>query len=76
MYVCICHEVTNDDIILAVESGVRTFQGLARQLHVAQKCGVCAKTAKEIFFTALSSTLQAEQAQGHCNTVLAPQQHT
>lgn len=56
MYICICHVVTERDIEQAVQSGVTRFQDLAHRLHVAQKCGTCAKCARECFNRALQAS--------------------
>ncbi len=48
MYVCICHSVTDRDIIKAAEKGAASLQDLSDALNVATRCGRCASCAKNI----------------------------
>lgn len=48
MYVCICHSVTDRDIIKAAEKGAACLQDLSDTLNVATCCGRCANCAKNI----------------------------
>ncbi len=61
MYVCICHVVTESDIKHAAETGVTNFRELAHRLHVAQKCGKCARYAKDYLDNVLSESMQSTQ---------------
>lgn len=46
MYVCICNQVTDKDILKAVENGANSLKDLANELKVASCCGRCATCAK------------------------------
>jgi bacterioferritin-associated ferredoxin len=45
MYVCICHAVTDKDIIKAAENGACSLKDLSNELNVATCCGRCATCA-------------------------------
>ena len=47
MYVCICHEVTEQDIKQAVKEGASSVEHLRDMLHVASACGRCEEFAEE-----------------------------
>lgn len=55
MYVCICNNVTEDDIHQAVQDGARTLDCLADQLSVSTCCGQCACYADETLQIALAT---------------------
>jgi len=46
MYVCVCHSVTDRDIIKAAENGASSLEDLSNELNVATCCGRCATCAK------------------------------
>ena len=48
MYVCICHSVTDRDIIKAAEKGAACLQDLSDALNVATCCGRCASCANNV----------------------------
>ena len=48
MYICLCHNVTDNDIRNCVEDGARSMRDLRRELGVASQCGKCACSAREI----------------------------
>jgi bacterioferritin-associated ferredoxin len=48
MYVCVCNQVTDSDILEAVEQGATTLEALSSQLKVATCCGRCAECAHEL----------------------------
>lgn len=54
MYVCICNQVTENDIRQAVVDGHQSLRQLRKQLGVAGNCGSCADMAKSL----LQDTLQ------------------
>lgn len=50
MFICSCHAVTDGAIKKAVQSGtVKTFRELARATGCGTQCGICAKSAKDVF---------------------------
>lgn len=53
MYVCICNNVTERDIELAVRAGARTLDCLAHELAVSTCCGQCREVADECLQAAL-----------------------
>lgn len=55
MYVCICNNVTENDIENAVRAGARTLDCLADQLAVSTCCGQCACVADECLRVALNT---------------------
>ncbi len=48
MYVCICNNVTDSQIRLAVESGARSLRDVRQSLNVASQCGKCGQCALRI----------------------------
>lgn len=48
MYVCICHGVSDKQIIESVDNGNTTVKGVAKDLKVATQCGKCANCTKQI----------------------------
>ena len=48
MFVCICNNITEQDIEQAVADGAATMQQLRAQLNVAGQCGKCSQFAKTI----------------------------
>jgi bacterioferritin-associated ferredoxin len=61
MYVCICNEVTESQIMRAVEEGVRNLRELQAYLGILLECGRCARDAHSL----LRESRQAAKAQ--CN---------
>lgn len=55
MYVCVCHAVTEDDIVQCVHAGVCTVRELRLCLGLANTCGKCVSFAKETLSQALAS---------------------
>ena len=49
MIVCLCHRVSDRDIVAAVRSGTHRFEQLQDDLLVAVSCACCADSAREIF---------------------------
>lgn len=49
MFVCVCKAVTDDHIREAVADGVRDFDTLREQLNLANECGTCENTARDVF---------------------------
>ncbi len=49
MYVCMCHNVTDADIVHLVRTeGVCSVRELGERLGVATQCGKCGRCAKEV----------------------------
>ena len=48
MYVCVCHGITERQIIRAVEQGARTLGEVQMQLPVGGCCGRCEDCAREV----------------------------
>jgi bacterioferritin-associated ferredoxin len=48
MYVCVCHAVTEKEILAAARRGVTRLADLRRELKVPGDCGRCAKHAKAV----------------------------
>lgn len=48
MYVCVCHRVTDSQILEAADQGAKTLDCLSRELKVATCCGRCAECACEL----------------------------
>jgi len=61
MYICICNEVTESQIVRAVEEGVHNLRELQAYLGILLECGRCARHAHHL----LKESRQAAKA--HCN---------
>ena len=50
MYICICNAVTDTEIRDAVRNHKISFgnEDLARMRYISNKCGICAKSVREI----------------------------
>lgn len=48
MYVCVCHGITERQIVRAVEQGARTLGEVQMQLPVGGCCGRCEDCAREV----------------------------
>ncbi len=48
MYVCICRQITDNQIRDLCRGGVVNLQDIRTQLGVASECGKCGKLAKSI----------------------------
>ena len=48
MYVCICKEVTDTQIKLAIKDGANTMRDLRDELGVANQCGQCGQCTKAL----------------------------
>lgn len=46
MYVCVCHAVTDRDILSAVAGGARSLRDLRERTGIASTCGRCAQCAR------------------------------
>lgn len=52
MIVCLCHRVSDRDIVTAVRTGTTCFEMLQDDLLVASSCGSCHDCAREVFESA------------------------
>jgi bacterioferritin-associated ferredoxin len=48
MIVCVCNNISDREIRLAIDLGLRTMAELRRDLGVATCCGKCHSCAKEV----------------------------
>jgi bacterioferritin-associated ferredoxin len=48
MYVCVCHGITERQIVRAVQQGARTLGEVQMQLPVAGCCGRCEDCARDV----------------------------
>jgi bacterioferritin-associated ferredoxin len=55
MYVCICNAVTEKDIAIAVDRGVRTMRQLRMATQCSSQCGSCAELAKATMAEAITA---------------------
>lgn len=60
MYVCLCKNITSNQIRNAVETGrAGCLRSLARELGVATQCGKCARCAREVVDSCARDTIAA-----------------
>lgn len=52
MIVCLCHRVSDRDIVRAVREGTQCFEMLQDETAVASGCGNCHECARDIFDSA------------------------
>lgn len=70
MYVCLCHNVTDNDIRQLVRTrGVGTMRELREHLGVATQCGKCAQCAKDVLREAVQSECAGDH--GACPGLMA-----
>ena len=55
MYVCICKQVTERDIVAAVENGACSFKDVRIELGVGTECGECKCHARQCIREARNS---------------------
>jgi bacterioferritin-associated ferredoxin len=55
MIVCLCHRVSDRDIVAAVQTGTRCFEVLQDDLRVASSCGACHDCACQVFDSACAA---------------------
>lgn len=55
MFVCICHAVTDRQIIAAAERGTSRLADLRKELGVPGNCGRCGRCAKELLRQAVEA---------------------
>ena len=56
MYICICKAVTQKDIAVAVDNGVRTMRQLRLATQCSSQCGQCAELAKTTLTEAINNS--------------------
>ncbi len=71
MIVCLCHRISDQEIVRAVHSGTRSFDDLQDDTRIASACGCCCDSAREVFDHACASSC----ASG-CASTAAPQPAT
>ena len=49
MIVCVCHRVSDRDIVREVQHGCASFEELQDELRVATACGRCGDCARDTF---------------------------
>ncbi len=64
MYVCLCNNVTEGDIVDAVQNSARTLDCLASRLAVSTCCGQCQYFADACLQSALEATSPLAAAAG------------
>lgn len=55
MYICICKAVTETDITVAVDNGVRTMRELRMATQCSSQCGRCVELAKSTLAQAIAT---------------------
>jgi len=60
MIVCLCHRVSDRDIVAAVRHGTPSFEVLQDETRVASSCGCCHDCAREVFDAACEQRCHAE----------------
>jgi len=62
MIVCLCHRVSDRDIVAAVRTGTTCFEVLQDDLLVASSCGSCHDCAREVFESACDKACHGHAA--------------
>lgn len=57
MYVCICHAVTDKQIVAAVEDGAEDITSLADSLGAGTGCGTCREHTQRLIDSVLAEKL-------------------
>lgn len=47
MYVCVCNAITESQIRVAAESGVKTLRGVREYFETTRNCGRCAQATRQ-----------------------------
>jgi len=66
MYVCVCNAVTESQVLLAVEEGVRNLRGLQAHLGIALECGRCASHAHGLLRGTQTGKPRCKKDCGNC----------
>lgn len=59
MIVCLCHRISDRDIVAAARSGTSCFEVLQDDLRVASSCASCLDCAREVFDAACAEKASA-----------------
>jgi bacterioferritin-associated ferredoxin len=59
MIVCLCHRISDRDIVRAVREGVPDFEALQEDTCIARNCGCCHESALEVFEQAMCESASA-----------------
>ena len=59
MIVCLCHRISDRDIVDAVHAGIRCFDSLQDETRVASSCASCHDCAVSVFERACAATALA-----------------
>jgi bacterioferritin-associated ferredoxin len=60
MYVCICHAITERQIVAAAERGTTRLADLRRELGVPGNCGRCARCARDLLLQVVENRRSAQ----------------
>ncbi|WDE06441.1 (2Fe-2S)-binding protein [Thalassomonas viridans] len=60
MYVCICHGVTDNEIVESIDNGAQTIKELTAELKVGSQCGKCCQCTKKILNNKLLQIAEAQ----------------
>ena len=72
MFVCICNQVTDNQIRQAVAEGATSLNALSNELKVGTCCGKCKSCAKNIMRSALQENMHIQTMPGGNTPVLSP----
>lgn len=72
MFVCICNQVTDKQIICAVEKGASNFESLSSELNVGTCCGKCKNCAKKVMREAIQENAYTQSFPGGFVPALSP----
>jgi len=61
MIVCLCKQVSCNDIRSAAGNGVATLRDLSRELGVATQCGKCAQCARGVLQETLHNSAGGDE---------------
>jgi bacterioferritin-associated ferredoxin len=56
MIVCLCHRISDREIVQAARDGVTDFEALQDDTCLSRNCGCCETVAREIFEAACADT--------------------
>lgn len=62
MIVCLCHRISDHDIVDAVRQGTRDFDALQDDTCLARNCGCCEDCARQVFEQACAAPPQRPPA--------------
>ena len=56
MYVCLCMDLTEDEVLEAIRDGHTTEEALAEAINVAEGCGTCRGYVRKLLAQELTSS--------------------